>query len=381
LPKWLETITGLFFDVKYTTHITPSQNQQSLLPYCHYFFMIILAIESSCDDTSAALLDVQADSVRVIAEQTASQIDLHAMYGGVIPELAGRAHAEAIYPVIQSVEQGNPPAEAIAVTSGPGLVTGLLVGIEAAKTLAYLRDLPLISVNHMEGHLYSTLLPQTLNKTSTKQWQFPALALVVSGGHTEIVLIKEHGVYEKLGQTRDDAAGECFDKIAKMLGLAYPGGPKISQYAQEGNPAAIDFPRPMITSPDLDMSFSGLKTSVRYFLRDHDLSEKDTPSLADVCASAERAIIDVLLSKMKRAIKKHQPKTILLAGGVSANELLRTELSVLAGEIPVLLPPRQYCMDNAAMIGLAGGKQALKNAYTPWQEISANPIWRIDNIT
>ncbi|MBU2542297.1 tRNA (adenosine(37)-N6)-threonylcarbamoyltransferase complex transferase subunit TsaD [Patescibacteria group bacterium] len=222
--------------------------------------MIILGIESSCDDTSVALIDITDKRIEILAEKTASQIEVHKKYGGVVPEIAGRLHAEKILPVIESVfAEATPDKEVIkpdviAVTSGPGLITGLLVGVEASKTLSYLWNVPIVSVNHIEGHIHSVQIQNHKSKIVNK-FNYPVLSLVASGGHSEIILSTEEGKYEKIGGTCDDAAGECFDKVAKLLGFDYPGGPKISQFAETGNPEAIKFPRPMIDSDNFDFSF------------------------------------------------------------------------------------------------------------------------------
>lgn len=355
--------------------------------------MYILGIESSCDDTSIALIKGSDLGIEVLAEKTASQIDIHKKYGGVIPEIAGRKHAEKIIPVIEEVLSGHPKPDAIAVTSGPGLMTGLLVGVEVAKTLSYLWDVPLVKTNHIEGHIYSVLLqdPQKQNNEPAPQISFPAVALIVSGGHTEFILMKDHGEYQLIGKTRDDAAGEAFDKVAKLLDLEYPGGPKISKLAETGNTQAIPFPRPMIDSDSLDMSFSGLKTAVLYYLRDHSLSatssrvplflqhlfgQKGTePTIHDVCASFEQAVTDVLVTKMRKAIKLYAPKTIILSGGVSANKKIRAALAECG--VPLLTPPLKYCMDNGTMIAVAGYLHAKNQDITDWKKIEANPVWRI----
>lgn len=332
--------------------------------------MIILGIESSCDDTSVALVDCSDKGHFVIAEKTASQIDVHAKYGGVVPEIAGRMHAEKIVPLIEEILKNQKPPDAIAVTSGPGLITGLIVGTEAARTLSYVKNIPLLSVNHIAGHIHSVEL--TENKLIKN---FPVLILVVSGGHTELVLMRDHDSCEILGKTKDDAAGECFDKVAKILGLPYPGGPQISKLAAVGNIKAIDFPRPMIDHEDLNFSFSGLKTSALYWLRDNKLDKKIT--INDFCASFEEAIVDVLAVKTLRAAEIHRPKTIILAGGVAANKKLRLtleqEISKRFPNSKFLIPDLKYCMDNAAMIAVAGYYQAKKGQYTDWRDLRVDP--------
>jgi N6-L-threonylcarbamoyladenine synthase len=350
--------------------------------------MIILGIESSCDDTSISLLEANEDGFVVLAEKTASQIEIHKKYGGVVPEVAARAHAEYIIPLIEEVMAGQSKPDCIAVTSGPGLLTALLVGQEAARTLGYLWNVPIVAVNHIEGHIHSVELKK-------EKIQFPALCLIVSGGHSELIVMKDHGEYEKIGKTVDDAAGECFDKAAKLLGFDYPGGPKISKFALEGNSQAIQFPRPMLKDKTYNFSFSGLKTSVLYYLQQNELSAvqinpitlpagifgiaPQTPTISDFCASFEQAIIDVLVTKTLRAAEEYKPKTIVLGGGVSANKKLRETLIQTFSNtgITFLYPELQYAMDNATMIAIAGYYKALKNEFTDWKDLKADPQWEL----
>lgn len=343
--------------------------------------MRILGIESSCDDTSVALIEIDEKNLTVLAEKTASQIDIHAKFGGVIPEIAGRLHAEYITPVIEEVLKNQEKPDAIAVTFGPGLITGLLVGVEAAKTLSYVWNIPLIPVNHIEGHFYSPEISKT--DSNRKPIEYPALALIVSGGHTELALSTKEGEYKKVGGTRDDAVGECFDKVAKLLGIPYPGGPTISKLGESGDGTKIKFPRPMHDSDDLDMSFSGLKTSVLYWLKDHPITidnpkfknEESEFTIEDVCASVEAAITDVLISKTTTAIKKYSPKTLILAGGVSANKKLRGELETLTKKLNISfrLPELSYTTDNAAMIAVAGYHRYQAEKTISWKDIAADP--------
>ena len=332
--------------------------------------MFILGIESSCDDTSVALLDCSQKGCFVKKEKTTSQINLHKKYGGVVPEIAGRAHAEKIVPLIEEILKRQPKPQAIAVTAGPGLITGLLVGVQAAQTLSYALKIPLIPVNHIEGHIYSVEIE------AKKKISFPALCLIVSGGHTELILMKNHGQQRIIGATKDDAAGECFDKVAKLLGLPYPGGPQISKLAASGNTVAIKFPRPMLNDANFDFSFAGLKTSALYWLRDNKLK-----NINDFCASFEQAIVDVLVKKTLRAIKKYHPKTVIMAGGVSANRKLRQSLEKeIQIQFPLAdfrIPQAEYCMDNAAMIAAAGYHHAVRNDFTPWNKIKADPNWKL----
>lgn len=329
--------------------------------------MKILGIESSCDDTSAALLECSKSGCFVLRESTASQIAIHKKYGGVVPEIAGRMHAEKIIPLIENVLDGKKP-DAIAVASGPGLITGLIVGVEAARTLSATWKIPVIQVNHMSGHIHSVEIEK-------QKIVYPALALIVSGGHTEIIKISAPNKYKMIGATRDDAAGECFDKAAKMLGLPYPGGPQISKLALKGKTDAIKFPRPMLGSDNFEFSFAGLKTSALYYLRDNPKVNK-----TDFCASFEQAIVDTLVGKMSRAIKKFKPKTVILCGGVSANKKLRETLAAAVAKFSktkFLVPENKYCMDNAAMIAVAGFKKTQKKEYTDWCKIQADPNWEL----
>ncbi|MBI4098750.1 MAG: tRNA (adenosine(37)-N6)-threonylcarbamoyltransferase complex transferase subunit TsaD [Candidatus Magasanikbacteria bacterium] len=352
--------------------------------------MKILGIETSCDDTAAALIEARspvnstgrgAHSFRIIAERRSSQIDIHKQYGGVVPELAARAHAELIMPLIEDVLQpltptlspkgrGSIKPDVIAVTAGPGLITALMVGVQTAATLSYAMDVPLVAINHIEGHIYGNWL------APKQKIVFPALALIVSGGHTELILMKDHGKYRLIGKTRDDAAGECFDKVGKLLGFDYPGGPKISEHAVGGDQSAIPFPRPMLTSKDYDFSFAGLKTAALYWLREH-----KKYSTADFCASFEQAIVDVLVTKTLRAVKEYHPKTVLLGGGVAANMRLRTALTKAVStsypKVALTLPPLFATVDNALMIAVAGYFHAKRKDFTSWKKISANPNWRI----
>ena len=346
--------------------------------------MIILGIESSCDDTSIALIKADETGFIVLQEKTASQIEVHKKYGGVVPEIAGRKHAENILPVIEEVLKNKQKTDVICVTSGPGLITGLLVGIEAAKSLAYLWNIPLVAVNHISGHIHSVEL-----KPKKIEIDFPALCLIVSGGHTELILMKSHTEFELIGRTRDDAAGETFDKIAKLIGFDYPGGAKISQTAVGGNTTAITFPRPMINE-GCEFSFAGLKTSVLYWLRDnhpetYNLHTKTynlkPETLTDFCASFEQTIIDILTVKTLRAAKEYQPKTIILSGGVSANKKLRATLAeAIKNNFPetkFYLPEQKYTMDNGAMIAVAGYYRALKKEFVDWKDIDADPNWKV----
>jgi len=315
--------------------------------------MKILAIETSCDETSAAVVK---DGAEVLSNIVASQVEFHKKYGGIVPEIASRKHIEVINPIIQdALDQAKTKLkdiDAVAVTYGPGLVGSLLVGICAAKAIAYSQNIPLIGVNHLEAHIYSNFI-KTPQSTSPLVPQFPFICLIVSGGHTMIVLVKDHGKFQVLGRTRDDAAGEAFDKVARFLKLGYPGGPIIDKLAREGDPKAIRFTRPML-GQGYDFSFSGIKTAVvNYVSKQKADSGKQT---ADVGASFQQAVVDVLVEKTVRAAQDFNCATIALAGGVSANSLLRKDLEQKAKKekMKVLIPPVWLCTDNAAMVACAG---------------------------
>lgn len=313
--------------------------------------MNILAIETSCDETAAAVVHGSRGKVTALSNVIFSQIDIHRAFGGVVPEVAARNHIKKILPVVDEALRplkGKKP-DAIAVTIGPGLIPSLIVGIETAKSLALAWNRPLIPVNHIMGHIYSAWL------NAERTPSLPALILTVSGGHTELILMRDHLKFKRIGATRDDAAGEAFDKTAKMLGLAYPGGPNLSAQAEQGDPAAFDFPRPMLHEPGWDFSFSGLKTAVRYAL------EKDKgwkQRIPDYCASVQAAIVDTLVHKTIAAAAQHKVRSVVVAGGVSANKQLRTQLgAALAERLPKVtyhIPDFAFCTDNAAMIGAAG---------------------------
>ena len=307
----------------------------------------ILGIETSCDETAAAVVE---DGRLILSSVVASQIDLHAQFGGVFPEVASRQHIKTIYPVIdQALHEAHlalGDLDAIAVTRGPGLPGSLVVGMNAAKGLVLGRGMPIIGISHLEGHLYSAWLfkPDTNPPHEPK---FPIIALIVSGGHTELVLMKGHLQYQHLGATLDDAAGEAFDKVARLLGLEYPGGPSIQNASVEGNPLAFSFPRAWLVD-SWDFSFSGLKTAVMREVRQMDTSTKPLP-VADLAASFQAAVVDVLVSKTIKAAKEFTAKNILIAGGVSANRALRHSIQIRA-TCPLHIPPIWLCTDNAAMI-------------------------------
>lgn len=308
----------------------------------------ILAIESSCDETSAAVV---VNGREVLSNVIASQIDTHKKYGGVVPEVASRMHIEAINGVVEeALEEANitlDKIDAIGVTYGPGLVGALLVGLQFAKGLAFSSKKPLVGVNHIEGHICA-------NYIQHKDLKPPFVSLVVSGGHTFIVHVKDYGKYEVIGQTRDDAAGEAYDKVARALGLGYPGGPKIDKLAKEGNPKAIVFPKANFHEETLDFSFSGVKSAVLNYLNKCKMQNIEV-NKADVAASFQQAVVDVLKDNVLLTCKKKNVKTIAIAGGVASNSTLRETLTNAASKrgIEVLFPAPILCTDNAAMIGSA----------------------------
>lgn len=299
---------------------------------------IILGIESSCDETGIAIV---RDGREVLANEIASQIDIHKAFGGVVPEIASRQHTKVISQLVKQVmNDANVPIDAIAATQGPGLMGSLLVGLSFAKALAYSWKKPFIPVHHIEGHLFSAFLGESAP-------EFPFLALVVSGGHTQIIQCDRPHHYRILGTTRDDAVGESFDKVARLLDLPYPGGPSIQKAAAEGNPNAYDFPRAMRNKAGLEFSYSGLKTAVLYAMQD------GAANVADIAASFQAAAIDILLIKIKQAIQQTDAQRLVVAGGVAANKLLRDRVTAELG-IDVFMPPFKYCIDNGAMIAAAG---------------------------
>lgn len=361
--------------------------------------MLLLSIETSCDETAIAILKFnKRGKFEVLANQISSQIKIHAEWGGIVPNLAAREHSKNLLPVIKktlkeaNLELGN--IDLFTVTQGPGLIPALLLGTNVAKTLAYFYQKPLIGIHHIEGHIYSNFIDD--NKGNLKKFDFPVLNLVISGGHTQLILMKNHLEYEIIGETQDDAVGEAFDKVAKLLGFEYPGGPIISReanLAEEliGNDKIdrkyldIKFPRPMLNSGDLNFSFSGLKTAVLYFYQK--LLEKN-PSKSEliiwkkfISKAFQDATVDVLKNKTLKAVKIHQPRTVLLSGGVSANskifETLKKELESKYPKIIFSSPEKSLCGDNAVMIGIAGIDRYLysknKKAFQDnWKNLEAN---------
>jgi N6-L-threonylcarbamoyladenine synthase len=339
----------------------------------NYNPMKILAVETSCDETAASVVSFSQEKIDIQSSIISSQIKIHEKWGGVVPNLAAREHLKNIIPVInESLQQAHTnlsEIDLLAVTHGPGLIPALLIGTNTAKTLSYFSEKPLIGINHIEAHIYANFFSE--NKKILNNFEFPILALVISGGHTQLVLIKDYLKYEIIGETQDDAVGEAFDKVAKILGLGYPGGPIISKTADETKDKKIEaikspeikklleeikFPRPMIDSGDLNFSYSGLKTSVMYFFKkiialspskeDLDISKKL------IAKNFQEAAIEVLIKKSQKAIEKYQAKTFFLAGGVAANSYLRNQVSEKI-KIPFNFPPLNLCGDNAAMIAIS----------------------------
>lgn len=331
--------------------------------------MLILGIESSCDETAAAVLQ---DGNILLSDIVATQISTHRKYGGVVPELASRKHLEAIWPVVQeAVEQAGTNLDlidGIAVTQGPGLVGSLLIGMSFAKAISFVKKIPYVGVDHLTGHLLSVFLSET--KPS-----FPYIALVVSGGHSSIFKVSGPLDFQLLGRTRDDAAGEAFDKVAKLLNLGYPGGPVISEKSSNGDPGAIKFPRAWLEPDSMDFSFSGIKTAVANHVnklgqkqqnRQQDVKDLN---LADICASFQEAVVEVLVEKTILAARKFRVGNVVLAGGVAANKRLREYMQQRGQDenLSVFMPPPQYCTDNAAMIALAGYHKLMKHGILSYE--------------
>ncbi len=326
---------------------------------------MILAIETSCDETAMAIIK---NGQEVVANVVASQIESHKRFGGVVPEIASRHHIEQITVVLEeTLKKANmtmDDIDAIGVTEGPGLVGALLIGVTAAKSLAFAYQKPLIGVHHIAGHIYANRL--------LKEFQFPLLSLVVSGGHTELILMRDHGKFEVIGETRDDAAGEAYDKVAKSIGLTYPGGPQIDKLAQVGEDT-YHFPRALMDDESYDFSFSGLKTAVINTI--HNAKQKgEEVSNENIAASFQASVVDVLVSKTYRAVKEHDVKQLIVAGGVAANQGLRAKLedTFKQEDVEVMIPPIQYCTDNAAMIG-AAASIAFEQGHRAGFDLNANP--------
>jgi N6-L-threonylcarbamoyladenine synthase len=338
--------------------------------------MLILGIETSCDETAAAIVKAEKGKIDILSNIVSSQVKLHAKWGGVVPNLAAREHLKNILPIVKNSlkESGVSPEDLdlIAVTNGPGLIPALLIGTTTAKTFSYLWKKPLLGIHHIEGHIYANFF----NKNKKNEITFPALCLVVSGGHTQLVLMKKHLEYKIIGETLDDAAGEAFDKVARILGLGYPGGPVIAKAAELTTPASrpplllkeglgVVLPRPMFDSKDFNFSFSGLKTAVLYLAKKNENKMNNPNFISSVAQEFQQSAVDVLVHKTILAAKKYKVKTVMMAGGVSANQELRRQLGeAIKKNFPSVsynLPDIKHSLDNAAMIAIA--------AYYRWQKI------------
>jgi N6-L-threonylcarbamoyladenine synthase len=341
--------------------------------------MIVLGIETSCDETAAAVV---CNGKEILSSVISSQIELHKPYGGVVPELASREHLKKIEPIVQqAIDQAKvklDEIDAIAVTQGPGLIGSLLVGVCFAKGLAFSLNKPFIGVNHIEGHIFSVVF-------DNPPVEYPALALVVSGGHTNLFFIPEQGKYKIVARTRDDAAGEAFDKVAKMLGLGYPGGPIIEKLALEGDSGNVRFPIPKISDGKPDFSFSGLKTAVARYIKEREIkpvvSNQEIPKqIKDVCASFQTAAVRSLVEPIQKLTSELKPRTLIVAGGVACNMLLRTESAKFAEKmgIPVYFPSRHLSTDNAAMIAAAGTFHLERGERSDFS-MTADPMMKLQN--
>ena len=338
--------------------------------------MTLLAIETSCDETSAAVVR----DGKILSNTVSSQVELHAEYGGVVPELAAREHLKNLLPVTRaalseakiSIEELN----AVAATQGPGLPMALLVGLKAAQAVAFALRKPFVGVHHHEAHLYSPWISGNPPTADFSKFQ-PNVSLIVSGGHTLLVLVEGELKHRVLGSTIDDAAGECFDKTGKMMGLAYPAGPEIDRLAEQGNPKAFDFPRPLLNDASDDFSFSGLKTSVRYFLRDNPALLDDPQKIRDLCASIQAAIVEVLVAKTIRAAKRNGVLCITASGGVTCNRTLRHELALACKKngFALHLAEKSLCTDNAAMIGILAERKLAQKIPPSALDEDIEPGW------
>jgi N6-L-threonylcarbamoyladenine synthase len=343
--------------------------------------VILLALETSCDETSAAVIR----DGRILSNVVSSQISLHAEYGGVVPELAAREHLRNLIPVVRSAmrEAGVTvnQIEAVAATQGPGLPNALMAGLKAAQAMAFVLRKPFLGIHHHEAHLYSPWIARSGDALVADFSAFePNVSLIVSGGHTMLVHVAGELKHRLLGSTLDDAAGECFDKTGKLIGLPYPAGPEIDRLAENGNPKAYDFPRPLINDANDDFSFSGLKTSIRYFLRDHPDLLNDAQRVRDLCASVQAAIVDVLVTKTIKAAKRLRVSCVTASGGVTCNRALRRDLAAACKKagLKLLLAETSLCTDNAAMIGILAERKLLHPARAPAVSDDVLPNWSMD---
>lgn len=341
--------------------------------------MLLLAFETSCDETSAAVVHQR----RVLANVVSSQIRIHAEYGGVVPELAAREHLRNLLPIARTaLQQAGLSAYAldgVCATRGPGLPSALMVGLKAAQALAFTLRRPFIGIHHHEAHLYSPWMQGDPPSADFEHFQ-PNISLIVSGGHTMLVQVTEDFMVRVLGSTLDDAAGECFDKVGKLMGLPYPAGPTIDRLADQGNPKAFEFPRPLLLDREHNFSFSGLKTSVRYFLRDHPDLLNDRQNLRDLCASVQAAIVEVLVTKTIRAARHRNVRCVTASGGVACNRSLRAQLAAACKKegFCLRLADPTFCTDNAAMIGILAEHKLTRSPQTISLDADILPGWRLD---
>lgn len=357
--------------------------------------MIILGIETSCDETAASLIESKRGNLNVLSSVVSSQTAIHADWGGVVPNLAAREHLKNLIPVLElalkQAGKSKKDIDLITITHGPGLIPALLIGTNSAKTLSYVWNKPLLGIHHIEGHIYANFIEDKISASSKSKVQslkFPILCLVVSGGHTQLVLMKKHLDYKIIGQTLDDAAGEAFDKVARILNLGYPGGPVVAKAAKTANNLKaksynLSFPRPMVNKNNFDFSFSGLKTAALYETKKNPKLLKDKNYISAVAKEFQQAVVDVLIIKTIKAAKEYNPKTIMLAGGVSANKELRKQLDkAIKKELKntlYIIPSMSYCIDNAAMIAVAGhfrwknmSPTQKKKALNTWKTLQAD---------